>query len=99
MQGRAGRESESPSQIYAEGELGTLPGRGPTLLGDDIRAPGERRISQMQRSGDFQIRHHSSKRGHTVWSTACLFISSIRPPCTLTLEKAVSSSRKSAGVS
>ena len=37
--------------------------------------------------------------GHTVWSTAFIRSSFIRPPCTSILERAVSISRRSAGVS
>src|ERR1700736_2013136 len=37
--------------------------------------------------------------GHSVWSTAIIRSSFIRPPCTSILERAVSISRRSAGVS
>ncbi len=37
--------------------------------------------------------------GHSVWSTAFIRSSFIRPPCTSMLERAVSISRRSAGVS
>ncbi len=37
--------------------------------------------------------------GHFVWSTISICISFIRPPCTVTFEKAASISRRSAGVS
>ena len=46
-----------------------------------------------------QRTYDDAMTGHSVWSTAFIRSSFIRPPCTSMLERAVSISRRSAGVS
>lgn len=49
--------------------------------------------------GDFTAPSGCSLTGHPVWSTCCMCFSDIRPPCTVSFEKAVLISLRSAGVS